>query len=141
MTETRGQKRLRDYFATEITAAENGMNENLASESEINQNDQAENNLSKKRRLNIPRLLDGTFFSIVKTEGSKIVAKCSNCGKERKGEITSTGNFMDHIKKWHPGLVEKAEAYRKNLDEGKAKAHKATIRDMLTTFTQHDVCL
>lgn len=64
------------------------------------------------------------------------------CGKERKGELTSTGNFMDHFKKSHPLLVEKVEKYRKSVNENEPKRnqiYKKTIRDMLTSFTQDEV--
>lgn len=58
-------------------------------------------NAAKKRKSSMPKLLDGKYFTITKSENSKIEVTCNICGEVRRGEITSTGNFMNHIKKSH----------------------------------------
>lgn len=98
-------------------------------------------NVSKKRKSSIPKLLDGKYFSM--SENSKIVAICNACGKPRRGYITSTGNFMDHIKKDHPNLVDEIEQYKKQGcdDDGKTKQHQKLINDMFKGFTMDQVSL
>lgn len=67
---------------------------------------------AKKSKENIPRLLDGKYFTIVKSEGTRIEAACNLCGKLRKGDQRSTGNFFDHFKTSHPSLVKEVDEYR-----------------------------
>lgn len=137
---TRVQKRLREYLLTEENIDNNENNEN----NEIDQNESEENDFDenpnkKQRNISIPKLLDGTFYAIVSRDGMKVVARCLKCGKERKGDISSTGNFMEHIKKSHPDIKEKVEQHRKHSSDKQQKKHQKTVRDMLTTFTQDEV--
>lgn len=94
----------------------------------------------KARYEKLPRLLDGKYFEITKREGTKIEAVCTACKKLRKGNLTSTGNFMDHLRKSHPELVTEAESYKKsgvkNVINDKTQK---TIQDMLKKFTHEEV--
>lgn len=69
--------------------------------------------LALVRSKSIPRMLDGKYFFITKRENNKVVAVCTQCGKSRRGDITSTGNFNDHYKNCHPSLLKEVELYKK----------------------------
>lgn len=69
----------------------------------------------------------------------------ANCKKVRKGSITSTGNYMDHIRKSHPELVAEVEHYKKQGDcageaDNKARKQQKTIQHLLKNFTSEQVC-
>lgn len=66
-----------------------------------------------KKQKTIPRLLDGKYFKIEKSDDSKVEASCTTCGKIRKGDIKSTGNFMEHYRSLHPSMVNEIDCYRK----------------------------
>lgn len=104
---------------------------------------QSHNNAAKRRKFADPRLLDGTYFRIVKRDGFKIEAICTACGLARKGFLTSTGNFMDHLKKSHPSLVGKAENYRKygKVPNSKQDKKQTTLNDLRKNFTHDEVCI
>ncbi|XP_023237402.1 uncharacterized protein LOC111636390 [Centruroides sculpturatus] len=62
----------------------------------------------------LPAILDGELFRVIERNGLKISAKCCNCPGEKiiLGTKTSTGNFLSHIKRVHPTLLEKARNKR-----------------------------
>lgn len=130
MCETRGQKRLREYLICDDDDNDIGMkhsktfcdDENsklkltkhvifLASPNTIDIVQEIEEPPKK-----VPRLLNGKYFEIVESSGRNISVKClvPNCHKIRKGTLTSTGNYMDHIKIDHPEILEEVELYKKN---------------------------
>lgn len=76
-----------------------------------------DSNLAKKRKTSTPRLLDGKYFEIVAQNDTKIEAKCMTCGKHRKGDIRSTGNFMDHYTTAHPTLINEVELHKKGKND------------------------
>lgn len=94
--------------------------------------------------------MDGKYFTITKKENTKIEALCNvpTCNKVRRGDVTSTGNFMDHIRKSHPELVAEVELYRKqnsNADGNderneNTRKHQKTIHQMFKKFTTEEVC-
>lgn len=74
----------------------------------------------------------------------KIKAKCTLCGAIRGGDITSTGNFMKHFSKSHPGVVDDVEKHRKssekdNTDQMQQKSQR-TIDEMMKKFSSEEVC-
>lgn len=98
-------------------------------------------NQAKRKKTSDPRLLDGKYFKIEKREGNKVEAICVTCGITRKGDVTSTGNFMEHMKKSHPTLVQSVEKYRKfglltNSNENKKQA---TLDELCKNFTHEEV--
>lgn len=96
--------------------------------------------IAKKARYdNIPRLLDGKYFEIVKRDDIKVEAVCKSCGKIRKGNLTSTGNFMEHIKKSHPELVVKAELHKKGDKAVEKDKQQKTIHQMMKKYTHEEV--
>lgn len=101
------------------------------------------NRIAKRRRTEKPpRLLDGKFYVIIKQVGQKVDANCSACGKTRRGNIDSTGNFMKHIKQDHPELVDAANSYRKHVDEDDVdmpRKKQKTLPAMFKRFTVEEV--
>lgn len=62
----------------------------------------------------LPKVLDGTFYSLHAQNGDNIDGKCTECDEIRKGQIGSTGNFISHYKKMHPTRVKEMEDYLKS---------------------------
>lgn len=98
--ETRGGKRrfeMLEPIENDIIDVENEISETAG-----NVND-------PKRRKTVPRILDGEFFSItseiIEADGKvKVVAKCKICQEEKRGVISSTGNFIKHYQLKHDGI-------------------------------------
>ncbi|KAJ8670557.1 hypothetical protein QAD02_001816 [Eretmocerus hayati] len=55
----------------------------------------------------LPAILDGEFFSVMRLEDTNVTARCLQCNKLLNGNLKSTGNFLSHIKRVHPFLIEK----------------------------------
>ncbi|KAL7298704.1 hypothetical protein TKK_0008462 [Trichogramma kaykai] len=60
--------------------------------------------------IRIPAILDGEFFVVTRLEESNVTAKCTQCQKFLNGNLKSTGNFLSHIKRVHPFLLEKIKS-------------------------------
>lgn len=93
------------------------------------ENDENEENIpptSKRAKTKTPRILDGTFYSIKSVDKGIVCAHCLECGELRKGNISSTGNFISHYKLKHKEKVHILSAYLKSgkLDE---KVTQSTI--------------
>lgn len=133
--------------STDIDQADTASTDTNTAETGSNDSDSIDTApAAKRRRLSIskePRLLDGKYFKIIKRDGSKVDAVCTECGKTRKGEITSTGNFMEHFRKSHPNLVDEVQLYRKQNDpidtDVVHKKSQKTISEMFKPFTYDDV--
>lgn len=67
------------------------------------------------------------------------------CNKIRKGDLRSTGNFMEHFRKSHKEIVHEVEQYRKyaNIDEKREKFRnrRNTVDDLLKKYTKEEVSL
>ncbi|XP_046401382.1 uncharacterized protein LOC124167499 [Ischnura elegans] len=64
----------------------------------------------------VPSILDGELFELLtRKPDSSITAKCMLCPLPRikPGSIRSTGNFICHIKKCHPEMVERMKEKRR----------------------------
>lgn len=100
----------------------------------------------KKQKTLLPRMLDGKFFEVLTGDWSssqpKIIAKCQTCGKTRKGDIRSTGNFMEHYRSCHPSLVQAVEKYKKYgpITED-STVRQLTIPSAFSPLTTHVVGL
>lgn len=104
--------------------------------------------LAKKPKT-VPRLLDGKYFNIIETNSNsttmvtKVVAACVICGVQRRGELSSTTNFMEHIRKSHPELVKQVEDYRSRrsntAEDKETKKQQKTIKEMFKPCTMDDV--
>lgn len=117
---TRGNKRIREMFGLPV----NGKNDYLKRPSKFSQyfhrnvqlddqqtdSDSSTTSLSlpsAKKAKSKPRIFDGTFYEILKEEGGNVEARCLECLETKKGNMSSTGNFLGHIRTKHPSLAEK----------------------------------
>lgn len=96
---------------------------------------------AKRPRIEIPKLLDGKYFTITKQDGFRVEATCSRCQTIRKGDINSTGNFMTHIRRKHPDLIEAVNLYKKSKEDiivTSVKTQK-TLNEMMKPYTTEEV--
>ncbi|XP_057332247.1 uncharacterized protein LOC130672053 [Microplitis mediator] len=57
--------------------------------------------------IRLPAILDGEFFSVVRVDDTNVTVRCQQCHKLLNGNLKSTGNFLSHIKRVHPMIIEK----------------------------------
>ncbi|XP_043513717.1 uncharacterized protein LOC122530645 isoform X2 [Frieseomelitta varia] len=57
--------------------------------------------------IRLPAILDGEFFTVIRVEDSNVTVRCLQCQKHLNGNLKSTGNFLSHIKRVHPFMVDK----------------------------------
>lgn len=127
--DTRGQKRLHAYLSTDdSTTIENDTAVYLGTVYDfllfctsliiffvVSDSQDANEPAPKEQKPNVSRLLDGKYFEIVNfIDRTKIEAKCATCNQVRKGDIRSTGNFMEHYRSKHGEKVKEVEIYRKS---------------------------
>ncbi|XP_012286090.1 uncharacterized protein LOC105702810 [Orussus abietinus] len=55
----------------------------------------------------LPAILDGEFFTVIRIEGTNVTVRCLQCQKLLNGNLKSTGNFLSHIKRVHPFMIDK----------------------------------
>ncbi|GAB1868471.1 Protein stand still [Camponotus japonicus] len=55
----------------------------------------------------LPAILDGEYFTVTRVEDTNVTVRCQQCQKLLNGNLKSTGNFLSHIKRLHPTLIEK----------------------------------
>lgn len=104
---TRSHKRINDYFTND---GENQPNNN-------DKNTEDDDNLqpsAKRRKTRIPLILDGKYFSIESNIDGNIIARCTECNEQKKGSLTSTGNFKSHFRMKHLEILPTVEAYLKS---------------------------
>lgn len=80
-----------------------------------------------------PKILDGTFYTIEQIDNGKIVARCAECGEQKKGNIFSTGNFINHYKSKHEPRVKELEDFLKNTQPENEKEKTTTVRQPAIT--------
>lgn len=73
-------------------------------------------NTVKKAKKGIPKVFDGTFFTITKQTGDLIEARCAECNEVKKGNINTTGNFFSHYKSQHKDRIEDMKNYTKKVN-------------------------
>lgn len=75
-----------------------------------------ENN-SPKRQKKDPRIFDGQYFEVTARDdkNTHISAICKLCGVVKKGSISSTGNFLKHIKDYHEEKSDEVYTYIKQI--------------------------
>lgn len=74
---------------------------------------------AKKARIeSVPRILDGKFYTIESNVDEKITAKCIQCGEIKKGNRTSTGNFINHYRSRHSDSVKQLDEYLQGNSTG-----------------------
>lgn len=72
--------------------------------SQIQSNTQQSMTLTPVR---LPAILDGEFFTVIRVEDTNVTVRCLQCQKHLNGNLKSTGNFLSHIKRVHPFMVDK----------------------------------
>lgn len=70
--------------------------------------------------------MDGTFFTIQENDDGKITARCTECDELKKGNIFSTGNYINHYKTKHSARVKSMEEYLKAAKQPKGAANTTT---------------
>lgn len=55
----------------------------------------------------LPAILDGEYFVVTRVEDTSVTVRCLQCQRLLNGNLKSTGNFLSHIKRVHPFLIEK----------------------------------
>ncbi|KAF7996482.1 hypothetical protein HCN44_002114 [Aphidius gifuensis] len=55
----------------------------------------------------LPAVLDGEFFSVIRVDDTNVTVKCHQCQKLLNGNLKSTGNFLSHLKRLHPMVMDK----------------------------------
>lgn len=71
---------------------------------QIQQNSQPNATLTPVR---LPAILDGEFFTVIRVQETNVTVRCLQCQKLLNGNLKSTGNFLSHIKRVHPFLIDK----------------------------------
>lgn len=82
--------------------------------SDANPDDLDENEIKppEKKSRSHPRILDGKYFEIQSIDDkNNVIATCTECKHPRRGQLTSTGNFLSHIRSKHPELGNDVEKY------------------------------
>lgn len=100
---------------------------------------------AKKLKPEIPRILDGQYFQVLKQDGTKVEAICTTCNKIRKGDSKSTGNFIGHYNKDHPEKKDEVDLYRRSKNQDCSTSLKQTlirpIVSLITTELVSSKCL
>ncbi|XP_051168801.1 uncharacterized protein LOC127286420 [Leptopilina boulardi] len=78
--------------------------QHIQNQSPLVQNAQQHMTLTPVR---LPAILDGEFFSVIRLEDTNVTVRCLQCQKLLNGNLKSTGNFLSHIKRVHPFMVDK----------------------------------
>lgn len=77
---------------------------------QTNQISQIQSNAQQNMTLTpirLPAILDGEFFTVIRVEDTNVTVRCLQCQKHLNGNLKSTGNFLSHIKRVHPFMVDK----------------------------------
>lgn len=95
-----------------------------------------------KKRKSIPKILDGRYYAIEKNEEGKIEAKYTTCNQMKKGNISSTGNFIAHFKSKHPAAFKELDEYLKNTraEDGKNCLRQTFLTDINNPISNGMVC-
>lgn len=94
----------------------------------------------KKQKLSM-RIFDGIFYSIEKTEGDSVTARCMVCNSVRKGNTKSSGNFIRHYKTSHPAMVTKLSMHLKKsvVDDTSKLLLQPSLEETISTISEFDV--
>lgn len=96
--------------------------------------------MAKKPR-KIPKIFDGKFFEIEKnidTDGN-VQAKCTSCNETKKGNISSTGNYLKHYEKKHPLKLNELKSHLKGITNENKRSQQPKLDDVQQTMTTEKV--
>lgn len=88
------------------------------------------------------RIFDGTFFSIEKSEGENVTARCMVCNSSRRGNTKSSGNFIRLYKTAHPAMLSKLSVHIKQksaVGEASKSLMQPSIEEAMSTISEFDV--
>lgn len=105
----------------------------------IDRNNLEENSVGAKRSKTIPRILDGTFFSIVSNNEGKIEAECTQCKEIRKGILSTTGNFKSHYRNKHSSMVSALESYLNGQTIDQKSGRQTTLTEFKSAMNPQKV--
>ncbi|ESO06773.1 hypothetical protein HELRODRAFT_110857 [Helobdella robusta] len=78
------------------------------------------------RLINVPKIMDGTWFALSKTIGKTVVAECLICpNKFLSAHMGSTSNLLKHLRKKHKAEYEKYIEQRTNRRQSSSVATKS----------------
>lgn len=141
---TRGNKRIRDYLESNESDTQNGIGyfpflRNLftvfVTQFFISLDEQCSETNSEpsvKKHKSLPKILDGKYFVLESEENGKLIVTCTVCNEQKKGNASSTGNFLKHYRKKHHDKVKELEEYLKSREENvKAIGPRQTVLDVI----------
>lgn len=69
----------------------------------------------------MPKIFDGKFYELLNSidASGNINAKCTACDEIRKGNVSSTGNFMKHYQLKHPLKLNELKLHNKVKENSK----------------------
>lgn len=77
----------------------------------------------------LPCLLDGELFEVRFAETGDYIIVCKNCpgNKTIGGTLSSTGNYISHIKRLHPSLVQRMEEKRRIVHQTVKQTYRPSL--------------
>lgn len=95
-----------------------------------------------KKAKKIPKMLDGTFYELfgdVDANGN-LNGKCTICNDIRKGNISSTGNFIKHYELKHPLRLNDLKLHSKMKKDTKQLDQPTINKAIAKMLGPDDVC-
>lgn len=114
----------------------------LILENPVSSNLQNESVQNAKKTRKTPKILNGTYFEIESSVGvdGNLLAKCTICNEVKKGNISSTGNFLKHFQTKHPLRLAELKLYLKTDEITKKRPLQLKITDSAHLVGTPDVC-
>lgn len=87
--------------------------------------------------MSVPKIFDGQYFTVSEhnEETGYITARCCECNETKKGYSTSTGNFISHYSKKHPGELSTLKEYIKS-GKLQSKLRQPVLKEILQSVDQ-----
>lgn len=87
-------------------------------------------------------MFDGKYFIVESQDNNtgSIEARCTACNETKKGNISSTGNFLSHYQKKHPSEISELKQYLKNRKLLTNNLKQPILQEVLQSVTDVKVC-
>lgn len=92
-----------------------------------------------KKAKKYPKILDGKYYTIRTESASTIEAICTMCQEIRKGNHSSTGNFLSHYKLKHSSMLAEVKKHLKPEIVEKNSSNQSTLHENVSTSPE-SVC-
>lgn len=94
-----------------------------------------------KRQKTYSRIFDGEYYKVQREAGGNIEAECTQCLEIKRGNISSTGNFISHYKMKHKSILDDLKKYTKS-ESGKnsQQSTQPTLAEMFQSNSPDIVC-